>query len=271
MSYRMVMKSKEYWRVGTSMFLFDLDSPLDIYTLVALFTSLSALERRFFKGSPSSMISTLAFIASLLLAPGFYLRELRLKDPSFMMYIAIVTWATIRADTARFPTHSRLHFRPKPGSGKRGGGVRQCRRRFLSAEGQDGVSSKRMTLRQCFFRPAAGFRAVAGSLTPLVPIVAPHIRKGALDVALLKHQGVAIAAGLACVLLIPDAEGARVMRQQRQKAANKKAKAAAAAGGGGGAGAGKQAAPVDESSSSSEEEEEGEEEEAGSSEEEDSD
>lgn len=34
MSYRMVMKSKEYWRVGTSMFLFDLDSPLDIYTLV---------------------------------------------------------------------------------------------------------------------------------------------------------------------------------------------------------------------------------------------
>lgn len=35
MSYRAVIKGKEYWRVGTSMLLFDLDNPLDIYTLVS--------------------------------------------------------------------------------------------------------------------------------------------------------------------------------------------------------------------------------------------
>lgn len=202
MSYRLVKNSHEYWRVGTGMFIFDLESPLDICTLVALFSSLSALERRFFKGSPTGMITTLAFIASLLVAPGFYIRDLRLKDPAMMMYIAIVTWATLR----------------------------------------------------CFFRPTAGARSVAAALTPLVPIIAPHLRKGAMDIALVKHQGMAIAAGLACVLLIPDVEGARALRQQRQKAATrKKAKEAKA---GGGAGAGVQAAPVDESSSSEEEEEE---------------
>lgn len=36
--------------------------------------SLSALEHRFFKGSPSSMITTLASIAAVLLVPGFYMR-----------------------------------------------------------------------------------------------------------------------------------------------------------------------------------------------------
>lgn len=34
MSYRMVMKGKEYWRLGTSVLLFDLENPLDVYTLV---------------------------------------------------------------------------------------------------------------------------------------------------------------------------------------------------------------------------------------------
>ena len=34
MSYRLVKNSQEYWRVGTGMFIFDLESPLDIYTLV---------------------------------------------------------------------------------------------------------------------------------------------------------------------------------------------------------------------------------------------
>jgi len=36
MSYRAVMKGKEYWRLGTSIFLFDLDNPLDAYTLVSI-------------------------------------------------------------------------------------------------------------------------------------------------------------------------------------------------------------------------------------------
>lgn len=39
MSYRTVMKGKEYWRLGTSAFLFDLDNPLDVYTLVRLYTA----------------------------------------------------------------------------------------------------------------------------------------------------------------------------------------------------------------------------------------
>ncbi len=41
---------------------------------VALFMSLSALEQRFFKNSPTSMITTLVFVATALFAPGFYLR-----------------------------------------------------------------------------------------------------------------------------------------------------------------------------------------------------
>ncbi|CAM9526579.1 unnamed protein product [Pylaiella littoralis] len=106
MSYRSVMKGKEYWRIGTSMLLFDLDNPLDIYTLVTLFISLSALEQRFFKGSPTGMISTLAFIATALVVPGFSIRELRLKEPSVMMFVAIVTWATFRC-----------FFRPTAGVG----------------------------------------------------------------------------------------------------------------------------------------------------------
>ena len=38
---------------------------------------------------------------------------------------------------------------------------------------------------------------MAAALTPLVPIIAPHLRNGAMDIALVKHQGMAIAAGLA--------------------------------------------------------------------------
>lgn len=36
MSYRAVMRGKEYWRLGTSIFLFDVENPLDIYTLVSV-------------------------------------------------------------------------------------------------------------------------------------------------------------------------------------------------------------------------------------------
>lgn len=36
--------------------------------------SLSALEQRFFKAAPTGMLTTLVFIATALLAPGFYLR-----------------------------------------------------------------------------------------------------------------------------------------------------------------------------------------------------
>lgn len=39
------------------------------------------------------------------------------------------------------------------------------------------------------------------SLASLVPLVAPHFRKGDVDLALLKHQGLAVAAGLAVSLL----------------------------------------------------------------------
>lgn len=35
MSYRAAIKGKEYWRLGTSMLLFDVDNPLDVYTLVS--------------------------------------------------------------------------------------------------------------------------------------------------------------------------------------------------------------------------------------------
>lgn len=41
---------------------------------VALFMSLTALEQRFFKTAPTGMMTTLVFIATALLAPGFYLR-----------------------------------------------------------------------------------------------------------------------------------------------------------------------------------------------------
>lgn len=41
---------------------------------VTLFMSLSALEQRFFKGSPAGMLSTLAFIASALVVPGLSIR-----------------------------------------------------------------------------------------------------------------------------------------------------------------------------------------------------
>eukprot|EP00903_Cladosiphon_okamuranus_P015108 g13974.t1 len=185
MSYRAVLKGKEYWRLGTSVFLFDLDNPLDVYTLVALFMSLTALEQRFFKTAPTGMMTTLVFIASALLAPGFYLRELRLKEPSVMMFVAIVTWATIR----------------------------------------------------CFFRPTAGVggSAMTSALAPLIPLATPHFRKGEIDVALIKHQAIAVAVGLACVLLIPDAEEARAMRRERQRAASRKASQAGKGGKGGAA------------------------------------
>lgn len=52
-----------------------------------------------------------------------------------------------------------------------------------------------------------------------------------------------------CVLIIPDAEGARALRQKRQQEASRKARASAR-------GKKKNAPPVQESSSSSEEEEE---------------
>lgn len=45
MSYRAVMKGKEYWRLGTSMLLFDLENPLDVYTLVSAENSRNFLEK----------------------------------------------------------------------------------------------------------------------------------------------------------------------------------------------------------------------------------
>ncbi|CAM9629487.1 unnamed protein product, partial [Scytosiphon promiscuus] len=196
MSYRFVRQGKEHWRLGTSLLLFDLENPLDIYTLVALFMSLSALEQRFFKKSPTGMVTALVSIAASLFAPGFYFRELRLKEPSVMMFVAIVTWATIR----------------------------------------------------CFFRPTAGVRgsSMTSALAPLIPLGVPHFRKGEVDIALLKHQAMAVAVGLACVLLVPDADGARALRQKRQQEASKKAKEAS----GRGKTKGASAAPVEESSSS---------------------
>ncbi|CAM9989995.1 unnamed protein product [Ectocarpus sp. 6 AP-2014] len=200
MSYRYVKQGKEYWRLGSSVLLYDLENPLDMYTLAALFMCLLALEQKFFKGSPSAMASTLVFIAAALFTPGFYFRELRLKEPAVMMYVAIATWATIR----------------------------------------------------CFFRPTAGVgsQAMFSALGPLIPIATPHFRKGEIDMALLKHQAMAVAVGLACVLLIPDAEGARALRQKRQQEASRKARASAKGK------KKKNAPPVPDTSSSSEEEEE---------------
>lgn len=50
---------------------------------------------------------------------------------------------------------------------------------------------------RCFFRPTAGVASMASSLAPLAPLFAPHVLKGEMDIPLLKHQGMAIAAGLA--------------------------------------------------------------------------
>ena len=47
MSYRAVLKGKEYWRLGTSVFLFDLDNPLDAYTLVRWWSHGSLAACRF--------------------------------------------------------------------------------------------------------------------------------------------------------------------------------------------------------------------------------
>ncbi|CAM9455185.1 unnamed protein product [Ascophyllum nodosum] len=188
MSYRAVAKSGEYWRLGTSIFLFDLENPLDVYALVALFSCLVSLEKRFFKGAPSGMITVLVFMATLIMTPGFYIRELRLKEPSVMMFVAIATWATVRYCDGVLVV---------AGGGGRGG--------------------------------------LVATFSALLPIAMPHLRLGALDLALLKHQGMAIAAGLACVLLIPDAEGARALLQKRQRAAKRKAgEASVAAADGGG-------------------------------------
>lgn len=41
---------------------------------VALFMSLSLLEQRFFKGSALGMLTSLIFMDSMLLVPGFYMR-----------------------------------------------------------------------------------------------------------------------------------------------------------------------------------------------------
>lgn len=44
---------------------------------------------------------------------------------------------------------------------------------------------------------------MAAALAPLTPVVAPHFRKGEVDMALLKHQGMALAVGLAVSALAP--------------------------------------------------------------------
>ena len=38
---------------------------------------------------------------------------------------------------------------------------------------------------------------MTSALAPLMPIVTPHFRKGAIDLALIKHQAIAVAVGLA--------------------------------------------------------------------------
>lgn len=38
---------------------------------------------------------------------------------------------------------------------------------------------------------------MTSALAPLIPIVTPHFRKGAVDLALIKHQAIAVAVGLA--------------------------------------------------------------------------
>lgn len=52
---------------------------------------------------------------------------------------------------------------------------------------------------RCFFRPTAGVggSAMTSALVRLIPLGGPHLRKGEIDMALLKHQAVAVAVGLA--------------------------------------------------------------------------
>lgn len=40
------------------------------------------------------------------------------------------------------------------------------------------------------------------ALGPLIPIATPHFRKGEIDVALLKHQAMAVAVGLAVRIFV---------------------------------------------------------------------
>ena len=38
---------------------------------------------------------------------------------------------------------------------------------------------------------------MTSALAPLIPIATPHVRKGEIDLALIKHQAIAVAVGLA--------------------------------------------------------------------------
>ena len=38
---------------------------------------------------------------------------------------------------------------------------------------------------------------MTSALAPLIPLVTPHFRKGEIDLALIKHQAIAVAVGLA--------------------------------------------------------------------------
>ena len=51
---------------------------------------------------------------------------------------------------------------------------------------------------------------MTSALAPLIPLVTPHFRKGEIDLALIKHQAIAVAVGLAvrggcrvCVSCLP--------------------------------------------------------------------
>ncbi|CAM9544434.1 unnamed protein product [Choristocarpus tenellus] len=95
LSYTAVLKRREWWRLVSSLLLFDIDNLFDIWTLVVLYYCMSSLERRLFKGNPSAFLSTIVAMGAVLLAPGYWVRELRFKEPSDQFFQAMFTWALV--------------------------------------------------------------------------------------------------------------------------------------------------------------------------------
>lgn len=77
--------------------------------------------------------------------------------------------------------------------------VSKCRCRSAFVRSSNLRHDVHLRRARCFFRPTAGAggSAMTSALAPLIPLVTPHFRKGEVDLALIKHQAIAVAAGLA--------------------------------------------------------------------------
>ncbi|CAM9511274.1 unnamed protein product, partial [Discosporangium mesarthrocarpum] len=191
LSYTAVVKRREWWRLASGLVLFDLDNIFDAWHLLVFYYLLAAIERRLFQGSPSSYLSTLTGLAGMLLAPGYWFRELRFKEPSDQFFQAVATWATVSCFCSSW-----VSLGPVP---------------------------------------------VPAALALPAILAFPHFMSGGVDVAYVKHQAVAVVAGLITVMLVPDVEGARRVREERQEKARHRERAAVAvtSGGRGGDGLGR--------------------------------